>query len=323
MGMSLDTLTQDNNSIAEVNSIFQQSWWLDAVAPGVWQEVVITRGNQMVARMPYVMKRKYGLTVITMPPLTQTLGPWCRSSGAKYAKQLSYQHQLYEEIVERLPRFDYFSQNFSPEITNWLPFYWNGFNQTTRYTYRIENLDDLDAIWSGLRKNIRTDIRKAKRRLIVRDDLGVDKFLPLNRLTFQRQGKQLPYSPDLVRRIDDGCAANGAKKILFAEDASGNLHAALYIVWDHNTAYYLMGGSDPELRNSGASSLLMWEAIKFASGVTKCFDFEGSMLRPVERFFRAFGARQVPYFHMRKMSRRLKVLSAGRDCLKALMGKDY
>ena len=61
------------------------------------------------------------------------------------------------------------------------------------------------------------------------------------------------------------------------------------------SAYDLMGGSDPSLRTSGAMSLLMWEAIKFAGQVTRRFDFEGSMLQPVERFFRAFGGRQVRF----------------------------
>lgn len=63
-----------------------------------------------------------------------------------------------------------------------------------------------------------------------------------------------------------------------------------------------MGGSDPDLRNSGANSLCMWEAIKFASTATKAFDFEGSMIEPVERFFRAFGARQKPYFQISKIN---------------------
>jgi hypothetical protein len=54
-----------------------------------------------------------------------------------------------------------------------------------------------------------------------------------------------------------------------------------------------MAGSDPRFRTSGAMSLLTWEAIKYAGQVTRRFDFEGSMLRPVERFFRAFGGRQV------------------------------
>ena len=59
-----------------------------------------------------------------------------------------------------------------------------------------------------------------------------------------------------------------------------------------------MGGGDPDLRNSGAASLCVWEAIKFASTVTKSFDFEGSMHEPIERFFRAFGAEQRPYFEV-------------------------
>jgi hypothetical protein len=88
--------------------------------------------------------------------------------------------------------------------------------------------------------------------------------------------------------------------MLFAQDAQGRLHAAAYIVWDEQAAYYLMGGADPELRTSGATSLLMWEAIKFASTVTQTFDFEGSMIESIERFFRAFGAKQKRYFRVSK-----------------------
>ena len=50
-------------------------------------------------------------------------------------------------------------------------------------------------------------------------------------------------------------------------------HAGVYIVWDSNSAYYIMGGGDPELRSSGATTLCMWEAIKFSASVTACFDF--------------------------------------------------
>ena len=59
--------------------------------------------------------------------------------------------------------------------------------------------------------------------------------------------------------------------------------------------------ADPELSHSGATSYLTWEAIKFAATVTNTFDFEGSMLEPVERFVRAFGARQKPYFEISKI----------------------
>lgn len=69
---------------------------------------------------------------------------------------------------------------------------------------------------------------------------------------------------------------------------------------DQHTVYYLLGGGDPELRTSGATSLLMWEGIRWASEQGKQFDFEGSMVEPIERFFRSFGARQIPYFGIEK-----------------------
>ncbi len=136
-------------------------------------------------------------------------------------------------------------------------------------------------------------------------------------MTFKRQGKTLPYSRNLVRKLDAACAERACRKIFFAEDPEGKIHAAIYIVWDEYSAYYLMGGGDPELRTSGATSLAMWEAIKFASRVTKSFDFEGSMIESVERFFRGFGATQTPYFHVWKFNSKIMKLAYNlRDFLK-------
>ncbi|HET60333.1 MAG TPA: GNAT family N-acetyltransferase [Chloroflexi bacterium] len=280
--------------------IFVQPWWLNAVAPERWHDIAIEKGGQLVARMPYVITEKKGFTSLSMPKLTQTLGPWLAPHKAKYAKKLSQEHQLLAELINNLPPFDHFKQNFHHSITNWLPFYWQGFQQTTRYTYIIPDLSDPEALWSETRANIRTDIRKAQKQLAIRTDLDLEIFLDLNEMTFKRQGLELPYSRDLVRRIDRGCQTHNCRKIFFAEDHDGHLHASVYIVWDNQTAYYLMSGSDPERRNSGATSLLLWEAIKFAATKVPSFDFEGSVIQPIERFFRAFGAQQVPYFQITK-----------------------
>jgi hypothetical protein len=124
-------------------------------------------------------------------------------------------------------------------------------------------------------------------------------------MTFGRQEMAMPYGRDLVERVDAACAARGRRRILFAVDEGGAVHAAAYVVWDSSSAYYVMGGADPALRNSGAGSFVLWEAAKFAATVAPAFDFEGSMIEPIERFFRAFGAEQRPYFHVTKTSSRL------------------
>jgi len=94
-------------------------------------------------------------------------------------------------------------------------------------------------------------------------------------------------------------------RCFLATDQQGKNHATPYFMWNANSTYYLMPGGDPDLRNSGATSLCMWEAIKFVATVTRNFDFEGSMWEPVERFFRAFGAVQTPYYAVSKCNSKI------------------
>lgn len=298
---------------------FSQAWWLDAVAGDKWDVALVKKGEEIVASMPFVVKKQYGMKVISQPPLTQTQGPWLRQTNAKYAKRLSREKDLMEALITQLPKYAHFAQNWDYRQTNWLPFYWKGFSQTTRYTYRIEELQSSDNVWAGMQQNVRTDVKKAANRenLIVRDNLPLSDFYTLNSMVFWRQGKKVPYSEAFVQKLDQAAANRGCRKIFIAEDDQGRQHAGVYLVWDKSSAYYLMGGSNPELRNSGATSLCMWEAIKFASSVTQAFDFEGSMLEPVERFFRSFGATQTPYHRISHTpSRILTAASALRSALK-------
>jgi hypothetical protein len=53
-----------------------------------------------------------------------------------------------------------------------------------------------------------------------------------------------------------------------------------------------------------------------ARAVTDVFDFHGSMLAPVERFFRAFGARQAPYLRVTRTDPAASLALASRTALR-------
>jgi hypothetical protein len=290
------------------NSIFQQPWWLDAVTPGAWSVATVEENGQTRARMPYVESRKYGLRCITQPKLTQTLGPWLMPTGEKSVHRLKKEKDWLTALVDQLPAFDFFQQAWHYSMHNWLPFFWRGFECASRYTFVLDDLSDLDQLQRGFHDKTRSEIKKARQQLQVRTDLSLDVFWQLNQQTFARQGRRVPYSRELVSRLDTACEQHHARQMFFAEDSAGNVHAALYLVWDANSAYYLMSGSDPALRRSGALSLLVSEAIAFASTVTRRFDFEGSMVAPIEHFVRNFGARPKPYFVLTGRSRRMNVI---------------
>lgn len=283
--------------------IFSRDWWLDAVCGNEnWDVAIVKRNGVILGTLPFYLKRMYGFRIITMPPLTQTLGPWIRPSKAKYARQLAFQKDVMTELIGQLPPFDYFKQTFHYSITNWLPFYWMNFQQKTDYTYVLEDLSDENMLWGMMENSIRSDIRKAKDRegLTVRTDLEINDFLDLNEKTFSRQKLKFPVNHSIVLRLDRSCIENKCRRIFIAEDQHGRRHAGIYLVWDENSAYYLMGGADPELRNSGAGALLMWEALTFSATVTLKFDFEGSMIESIEHYFRSFGGQQKSCLNLSK-----------------------
>jgi hypothetical protein len=322
MGMKRDMQDQIERYRAFCSSetsvpIFCRDWWLDAVAAQKWGAVLIESEGRVAAAMPYVVGRRFAQPVILQPPLTQFLGPWLAPCAGREQKRLETEKELLQQLFAQLPYTAGFRQTWHRDRTNWLPLHWLGYSQTTRYTYRLEDLTDLEAVWSGFSSNIRREIRKAEGRfgLRLRKSPTIDHLLDLAERTFRRQGRGLPYERSIVQRIEAACRERAQSRILIAEDAQGRAHAGCYLVWDSESAYYLLGGGDPELRNSGAMSLVMWEAIRFSAEVSDSFDFEGSMIESIERFFRAFGALQTPYFAIsRSSSCALLLANALSDC---------
>jgi hypothetical protein len=208
--------------------------------------------------------------------------------------------------------------NFSPVFTNWLPFYWAGFQATVRYTNRILDLTDLDKVQADFEDNVRRGIRKAAGVVEVVDNYPLEDLLKLDAKTYQRQGLGAPYPADLVRRLDAACAARDCRRIFASIDAQGRPHAALYVVWDERTFYAIINARDPELQAVGTNTVLYWEAIKLAAQVSRIFDFEGSMIEPIEHFFRSFGGVQTPYLTITRQGLKARSVLAARSTHESL-----
>jgi hypothetical protein len=300
-------------------SIFSKDWWLDAVAGEEnWDVVLIEKGDEIIASLPYMIKKKSFIRYISMPLLTQTAGVWMKyPKGQKYMDKLSLEKEIYNHIIDKLPTVDYFSQNFHYSFTNWLPFYWRDFRQTTRYTYVIEDLTDIEKVYSNFDRSKKKDIKKALKQVEVGFDLTAREFYKNHKLTLSKQGQKISYPFDVFEKIYNSVYSKKTGRIIWAKDNQGNLHSALFVIWDGNSAYDLISTIDPDYRNSGSATLLILEIIKYIADKTRKFDFEGSMIENVERSFRKFGAVQKSYFNITKTnSKLLKIRSALKEVLK-------
>ena len=312
-------LVNDQDAIPYTDCIFQQPWWLDAVAPGRYEAVEVKVDGKVRARLPYVVRTTLGVKVITMPLLTPYLGPWFAPSNAKYVNQLGEQKELLNELIDQLPPHDYFVQSCHHSFKNWLPFYWRNFKASTSYTFIFEKLGNLNKVWNGIRTKTRGQIRKAMRQLVVRPGEDIDEFLKLAADSFARRGLVLSKGfLEVGKRIDAACAPRKARQMFFAEDAKGQVHAAIYNVLDNNCVYALMAGENAELRDSAGASLVAWESLKFAAATGRNFDFCGSTIESIEKFLRGFGGELRPYFIISRLSRRGRVMMAGKELLNRL-----
>ena len=284
--------------------IFAQAWYLDACAEGGhWDAVLASEGGLPVAALPYFYKQRGPIRNATMPLFVKWLGPYVLPP---WRGKLRTEHKLFAALIAQLPPLAAFRQAFYPTITNWLPFYWQKFQQTTHYTYRLPNLPNLPAIEAGLTPSVRRDLKQARQKLRVVYDLGPEVFYEVNAKSFARQGLTVPYSAAQFRRHEAVLAQHNARQLFFAVDAAGQVHSVALLIWDSTTAYYHLAGDDPALRQSNAGKLVLWEAICYASEVLQlaCFDFEGSMLPAVEFVRVSFGAVQVPYLFVWKYQSR-------------------
>ncbi len=285
-------------SLTGVNSVFEQPWYIGAVAPENAQTLVYQKGTNTLARLTVVTVKRYGKDLITNPPFTQTCGVWFTDRGGKLTTQLEAQKDAINALVDQLPKKTSVDLFLDQSCQYVLPWIWRGFKVIPLYSYRIDDLHDVKACWSNLRDNIRTRIHKAEKLVQIRDDLPIDALIDIQNKTFDRQNRRNPVDGEQLRRLDAVLREHSACRLLCAVDSENRVHAAAYFVYDERCCYYLQGGSDPELRSSGAASLLLWEGIRFASTVSACFDFEGSMIEDIERFFRAFGGMPQVYYRV-------------------------
>lgn len=287
--------------------IFSQYWWLDAVCgKDNWNVGLVEKNKEIIASLPYEIKNKFLFRTSLMPYLTQKLGIYIKyPENLSTYKRLSFEKTIFDELINKIPKFDWFLQNFDYTITNWLPLYWIGFKQTTKYTYVIDNLSDLDKVWNNFHKSAKKNINKAKESVTLKesDNINILHNSIVNNPVYKDE-KYL-HDKNYLNQIYLALNQNNSVRITHAIDKEKNIHSTIMGIFDNNSLYIILSSSDKELRQSGAEYLLYWDMIQFASKKSLKFDFEGSMLSNIEIRNRSFGSTQKPYFQISKMKSRL------------------
>lgn len=287
---------------------YLQPWWMDVVCNGEnnWDVSLCKKSDDTIEGVLVYFKTKLKNLVpaIIMPPLTPNCGVYFYIQDAEKLKLhslLTAKKRILDTLIAQLPPVSIYAQNFHYSLTDWQPFFWKNFKSTVHYTYFLENIFDTNTIFNNFKGSVRTTIGKAQKNIDIHECNDTEVFYALCEKSFLHNREKMPINYNLFDRLDTQLVARFKRRMYVASDKNGQNHAAVYIVYDTDSAHYLLGGSDPALRNSGAVPFILWHAIQEAEKAGKSiFDFEGSMIENVEFAFRNFGAQQKPFFRITK-----------------------
>lgn len=295
-------MIKEDRIINEVNSVFEQPWWLDIVSGGEWKEIkIINKNNECIGRLPYVSKNLYGSKYIGTPILTQQLGPWLKfENNEKNVSKLKKTKKVTEEIIGNLRNIRNVDLYLHHSFTYVLPFIWNGYKVEPKFSYIIDDLTNIQNIFNNFDSKLRNLIKNAEKNLNVVYDIDINILVDLLKETFCKQNRNLPFNENLIEKIIYDSRKYNAGISVGVVDNNNKVIAAAFFLYDSNTCYYLLGGKDYNSNIAGSQELVIWEGIKFASQKSKSFDFEGSMIPGIESFFRGFGGKPTIYFRVIK-----------------------
>ena len=219
--------------------IFSRDWWLDTDC-GIdkWKVLLVEEKERITAAMPLYCPRQ---GIISMPSYTQTMGPWFapESKDTKYTKTLGHRQVLCKQLLNTLKSYPYFMQNFHYGITDWLPFYWEGYRQTTRYTYMLKDIRNTKAILGNMSFNIRRNITKArdKYHITVKKGISIEEFLLVQAQTFKRQQITNKEDMEVLIKLINICRKRDQGDLWGGYDEQGRLQGFRINRVDGNKLY--------------------------------------------------------------------------------------
>ena len=297
-------------------AIFHTSWWHKAWGIDFAIHVLLDENGEIEAGMPVYVSRfpgmpkvmdLLGIKGLTKPPLTPVNGPIFRAC-TRPGRPSVYSHAKKEIIqsLQSLPRLDFYDFHLWRFCTDLMPFMWNGFETQVLYTYLIKA--GSAEIWhSNMSRKARRFLKDAGREAaregysdIITDAPFSDMDLPFRETMRRKKFEVAQYSGlpgwwETVRNRKAG-------KSYLIKDRNGKPVCASIMVWDNRTAYSLVGGMDSTIRrDSHINMLIFGRMIEDALEMGLDFDFEGSSLMGVERFYRGWGGELKPCFRAIKV----------------------
>ena len=252
------------------------TWYLDIVSPN-W-EALVTENYEFI--MPLPVKSRYKIPYLVQPVLTQQLGIFSKNKITEL---------IVKDFIREIP---YFSYEMALNESNF-------FEKAIISPNYILNLErSIDEIVSFYSKNTLRNIEKAlKLNLSISETIDIITYI---NFYFSVDKHFLSPKQPILEEILSNGINKGMVKILGVYSANSELIAALCLLESENRLTYLLPVSNLRGKESYAMFILINYIIQNYAGSPKILDFEGSRIEGVARLYKGFGAKNQPYYILKR-----------------------
>ena len=305
--------------------IFDYSWWADIVTNGDFKICAVYDDDLIIVAglvLPFFRKGR-----IVQPILTQSMGilfeDMSKRNNMRQQKQLTkqkeYTNLIWDFIVKDINQM---CVMFNYHYDYWSPLYWKGCNQSTNYTYVIdfsgyEPSEEFKRFSKG-HKWILNRVEKKSDLKVVEID-NIDEYIIESIKTYKRQGIKRMDCDDILKKLHSELKKRGMSKIFECVDKENRIHGITYFIYNKKEAYYWLGASDADLRESGGHTYLVWHSIQYFKDKVARFNFGGSMIEAVEKNFKNFSSLPMPYYIISYDKR--PVIAQAKKLVRLVLGK--
>lgn len=290
-------LTQFFELSALHGTLFVQKNWVQLYGEKARCYGLFRDDDTMIGGLSLYATKLKGVNSLITSPFAQHNGLfWVDQGITNPARKSSFLKEVSGIVADGLQSSGYSFLKFElpPEVLDVQPFIWNKFEVQPRYTYRLDLSQGIEKIRAGLDPGTRSMLNKAEREgLQARrtSDPDLVAHFVINTLTSKKVKAPVKLARSIIQSYVPTTEAIAVAVTINEKDVSCS-----FCVCDSQSAYYLLGGFDRSSANNATTTFGLWNCIVAAheKGL-KYFDFEGSMIQDIEKFFRGFGAELVPY----------------------------
>jgi len=283
------------------------------VHSGAWNEIydsssktlgIYNKGGNLIGVFTLFFGRKLKQTYIITPPYCSDIGLEYECTASNPAQRNGFHKSIGKAISSYLDSlsFIFIDITLPYSIKDAQPYIWSKFETSIKYTYLLDLKKSEEEMLSEMSSERRKNIKSAQKKGFT-TELFFDSDLISKWSIETLANNNAHYNSDIINNIIRNFATT-ENTICTVVKKDAEIYAMSFVVYDKKAAYYLFGWNNKDLKNDGSGALGLWSSILEAKNRgCALFNFEGSSIASIEKYFRGFGGALTPMINLRKESK--------------------